>query len=137
MLSQRIGITSKALLSLVGACMVKFSTSVISTWGNINLYILSYFWHQGENITESTNPTILLLTVFPMIIATLFATKLSNKFGYEQTIRVCALVFMLSPLIAAIWFKFYVFVVFCVIIPASSFAIIAIPILNRMWALFP
>ena len=77
-----MGISPKVLITFVGACIVKFSTSVITTWGNINLYILSHFHQEGKHITETTNPTILLITVFPMIFATLAATRLCHKYGH-------------------------------------------------------
>ena len=103
---EKLGITPRVFVTLVGACIVKFSTSVITTWGNINLYILSHFYHQGKEISETTNPVILLITVFPMILATLVATRLCSKYGYENVIKACAFVFLLSPLISALFFKF-------------------------------
>ena len=68
--------------TLLGVVLVKLATGVISCWGSINLYIMSYFYFQGYEITKSTNSLMILFMIIPMSFLTLLATKLSDKFGY-------------------------------------------------------
>lgn len=79
---EKIGIKPRTLKALIGALLLKFSTSITTCWGNINLYFLSEFHNQGARITPQTNSTILLISVIPMVISLAFATKLCNRFGY-------------------------------------------------------
>ena len=72
----------EAKITLLGGILIKLGTSIVSTWGNINLYFLSKFREEGYSITVSTNSIILVLTVFPMILCMLASPYLSKKFGY-------------------------------------------------------
>lgn len=82
MLSEKMGIEYSAFRSLAGGVLLKFSTAVITCWGNINLYYLSEFHYQGAKITKQTNSLILLLSVPFMVLAMLVANKLCYKFGF-------------------------------------------------------
>jgi Na+/melibiose symporter-like transporter len=137
MIFEKYNIKQKTLKSLLGALIIKFSTSVTSCWGNINLYFLSMFYNDGHRITSATNSLILCISVIPMIISLLFATKLCNKFGYVFIIRLCCIIFFISPLVNLFVFSIYSFIIFCVVIPGSAFALSSIPILNCMWSQFP
>lgn len=81
-LFKKICSNPEAKLTLLGGLLIKLGTSIISTWGNINLYFLSEFREEGYSITVSTNSIILVLTVFPMIIAMFASPYLGKKFGY-------------------------------------------------------
>jgi hypothetical protein len=69
-------------LTLIGVVLIKFATGSIITWGSINLYIISYFKYEGFSVSRSTNSIAILLNIIPMAFLILFATKLSEKFGY-------------------------------------------------------
>ena len=136
--SQKKFFCSEAFMSMVGAVLIKLSTSVITCWGNINLYYLSYFREkEGHTITTSTNSVIILIALFPMIIGMLMSPYLCNRFGFIFITRVCAFVFLISPLIMNINFSMYVFVFFCLVLPTLAFAVCTIPVLNCIWTQFP
>ena len=67
----------------------------------------------------------------------LFATKLSERFGYENVVRVSVIVFTLSSMVIYIKFTIMTMVIFSVFLPASAFAISSIPIINALWTQFP
>lgn len=132
-----MNISRDALKTLIGVIMIKLTTGVISSWGSINLYILSYFHHEGVAITSHTNSIVILSVVIPISFLILLATRLSDKFGYETVIRVCAALFLLSPLVIYYKFTFYTLVIFCFFLPACAFAISSIPVINILWTQFP
>lgn len=125
------------MLTVLGVALIKLSTGVISTWGSINLYILSCLYHRGERITPATNSIVLLCSIVPISFIILIANRLSERFGYTRVIRVCAMVFLLSPM--AIYWRFDVLVltVFCVLLPICGFGISSVPIINCLWTQFP
>lgn len=134
---EQIRIRQSPLISLIGAVLIKVSTSITACWGNINLYFLSLFHYQGTKITPQTNSLILLISVIPMIIALIFSTKLCNKFGYQIIIRFCSFIFLITPLTNIFVLNVYTFTIFSIIIPGSMFALGSVPILNSMWTQFP
>lgn len=75
-------ISNEAFRTLLGVLFIKTSTGIVSLWGSLNLYILSYFYAEGSKITALTNSLIVLAVIIPMSIMILFATKISNKIGY-------------------------------------------------------
>lgn len=72
-----------------------------------------------------------------MILGTLYSTKLSNLFGYEIVIRASACIFFISPLVSQFLPSFGVFVICCLVIPATCFSVITVPLLSCMWEYFP
>lgn len=116
--------------------MIQVSTGIVASWGNNNLYFLSYFNQIGQNVSPQTNSYILLATVIPMCFFTLLATTLCDKFGYEFMIKLCSFIFLLSPLIAQIHLTMWFSIIFTVFIPASAFALSTIPVFNTLWGHF-
>lgn len=123
--------------TLAGVILIKLATGVITCWGSLNLYILSYFYHQGVEISSSTNSVIILLNVLPISFLILLATKLCHKFGYLPVIRVCGLIFFLSPFSISLHFNLTLMVLSCILLPVSAYAISSIPIINCLWTQFP
>lgn len=72
-----------------------------------------------------------------MSLVILVATWLSNRFGYERVIRICAAIFFISPLVIHIKFTILTLVIFVLFIPVSAFAISSIPVINCLWTQFP
>lgn len=79
---EKLRIRPATLKALVGALMIKFSTSVTTCWGNINLYFLSQFHYQGSHITPQTNSLILLISVIPMVVSLIYAPHVCKRYGF-------------------------------------------------------
>jgi MFS family permease len=126
-----------AFRSLIGVMLIKFATGAISSWGSVNLYILSYFYHEGVHLGSQTNSIIILFTIIPISFLVMFSTKLSDKFGYENIIIICSLIFVLSPMVIIFKFNFTTMVLCCLFLPASGFSISTIPVINCLWTQFP
>jgi Na+/melibiose symporter-like transporter len=86
-----------AFKTFVGTALIKFATGVIGLWGTINIYFFSYLKHKGTEVTSLTNSVIMLCAIIPASFAVLLSTRLTSRFGYKKIIRICALVFALSP----------------------------------------
>lgn len=68
---------------MIGGILIKIGTGGIKLWGQINVYILSYYYlHDKENF--KINSLDLLCTIFliPNAIMMFYSTKLSIRFGY-------------------------------------------------------
>ena len=126
-----------ALLTLLGASLVKFATGIIGIWGATNIYFFSYLKHHGTNITPFTNSLILLCAIIPSSFAMLFSTRLSKLFGYQSVIRVCGVVFAVVPYIINIRMDLFVLGLCYLVIPVSCLSISSVPVLNCLWSQFP
>lgn len=116
--------------------LIKFSTGSISSWGSINLYILSYLYYHGWDVSPSTNSMMIVVNIIPVSVLVLFATKVCDRFGYEVVIRTCALVYFLSPLVLYFKFNYFTIMLFGMLLPISAFAISTIPVINCLWTQF-
>jgi len=129
--------SDQAYRSLTGAVLIKLATGLITIWGNSNIYYLSWLVGKSVDIRKDANSIILLAAIVPISLLTLIATKISNKYGYESVIKVCAGVFMLSPLFVNFVDSLAGLAFFLVILPGSAFSVSAIPLLNIVWGHFP
>lgn len=77
-----MALNKEALSTLIGVILIKVSTGVLSVWGSLNIYILSYFHGNGVTISPQTNSIIVLFVIVPMSVIILWATKIANKIGY-------------------------------------------------------
>lgn len=130
-------LTCPQLKTLIGSIIIKFSTSVITCWGNINLYLLSAFHHQGTKITPQTNSFILLFSVPFMVIALLVANRLCRSWGHERVIRMGCFLFLVAPMASLVDFGIVTFTIFSILIPGTMYSLISIPVLNCIWTQFP
>ena len=128
---------SDAKKTLIGVVLIKLSTGIISTWGSINLYLLSYFHQQGESVSSSTNSLLLLGIVVPTSLIILIAPAISNRIGYELTIKLCGWIFLVSPQLLIMKTTVLTTWIFGLLIPCSCFAVSTIPLFNCMWTQFP
>lgn len=127
----------EAILTLIGSILIRISNGIVLIWGSTNLYYLSYLKNEGVHITSSTNSHLLLASTIPIAVLTLLATKLSNRFGYEFMVRLCAFVFLISPLIINYLKGVVAFTIFYMILPGAAFTVSTIPLLNIMITQFP
>ena len=125
------------LKTMIGVILIKLATGVVTCWGTINLYILSYFHQLGEQINQSTNSILLLAIILPISVFILFAPKLVEMFGAERVTRTCSIIFFISPLLINLKFTILNLVIFCMIVPTTAFAISMVPIFYCLWTQFP
>jgi len=128
---------SKAKRTLIGASMIKFSSSLSVIWGSVNIYFFSYLKHHGEIIDSTTNSKLLLYAIIPAILSVMIANPFSRLVGYRNAIRTCAILFILSPMVINWKFNLLIFGIFWMIIPILCFCIAGIPLLNCLWTQFP
>jgi MFS family permease len=125
------------IMTLIGAILIRLTNGIVLIWGSTNLYFLSYLYYEGEKVSNSTNSILLLASTVPIAVLTLMATKMANKFGYEFVVRMCAVVFMVSPMMINYVKGIVGFVVFYMVLPGAAFAISTIPLLNILVTQFP
>jgi hypothetical protein len=69
-------------------------------------------------------------------VAVLLSNPFARLVGYKTAIRICAFVFLLSPMIINIHFSIVTFAIFWLVVPLSCFCLGAIPVLNCIWTHF-
>lgn len=117
--------------------LIKIATGIVTIWGNTNIYYLSFLLSRGLPISKDSNSRILLFSILPISIIALMATKLSNRFGSERVIRVCAVMSFLSPFMLNFVDEIWQMALFLTVIPGAAFAVSSIPLLSILWAHFP
>lgn len=125
---------SQKILTLIGSCLINIVFALSSVWGATNIYYLSYFYNRGDNISENTNSEIIIVTVVPLSVILIFSTKICEKLGYINTIKVCSAIFFLSQAFIYLAFNLLIFVIFTLIIPISCLSVSLIPTLNLLWS---
>ena len=127
----------QALITLIGASLIKFATGIIGIWGAVNIYFFSYLYNHGTPITPLTNSIILLCAIVPSAFAMLFSTKLSKLFGYKTVIRICGFIFAVVPYVINIRLNLWILGLCYLVIPVSCLSISGVPVLNCLWSQFP
>lgn len=79
---------------------------------------------------------MMLGAMIPSTISALFSTRFTAAYGYQSVIRVCSIIFTISPLILNIVMNKFVVALFYLYIPVTCFAISSIPVLNCIWSQF-
>jgi hypothetical protein len=120
-------------MTLIGCILINFASGIIPVWGNANLYFLSYFKNNGEDIDKDTNSWILISTVVPMCIFVVFSAKLSKRFGYLTFIKICAYIFFISQLVVYFRYTKITCTIFLMIIPITTITMSFVPLFNSLW----
>lgn len=126
----------EARLCLLGVMLVKFATGMAAIWGTCNIYFFSYFTHQGIEVTAQTNSLILLCALIPTSCAVLLSNPFARLLGYKAAVRICAFLFLLSPIVINWYCTVASFALFWLVIPLSCFCLGAMPVLNCLWSHF-
>jgi MFS family permease len=122
--------------TIVGIMLMKFATGYMSNWGVISLYILSYFHYYGSpiSIKSSTNSLAMVIIVIPVICCFFLSPHIANKIGYVLLIRICAISFLLFPLLSFVNFNFVSFFICNMVIPSCTFSLSFIPLFHCMYS---
>lgn len=124
--------------TMIGVMLIFFGIGFLGDWGIYSIYVLSYYHFHGApvQIKASTNSLMMGILTIPVGVCLIIATKVAARFGYERCIRVCAIQFLLVPLICFFNFSFVVFMIFGLLIPLSGFALSLIPMFHCMYSHF-
>lgn len=129
---------SSATKTIIGVMIVQFASGFTGDWGVISLYILSYYHYYGApvEIKSSTNSLLMIILVIPVIFCLFISTKVANKIGYVQLIRICAISYLIIPLFSYFNFSFIMFVLCNMLGPCCSFTLSLIPLFNCMYSYY-
>ena len=87
--------------------------------------------------TKSTNSILVLCLSIPSSFLVFLGPKLSYQFGFEKTLKIFALLFLISPLFTQISFNLYMVFLFFYMLPLTAFEIGSISLFNCLWSHFP
>lgn len=118
--------------------IVKFASGFTGDWGVISLYILSYFHYYGApiEIKASTNSLLMIILVIPVILCLFISTKIASKIGHALLIRICAISYLVIPLLSFFKFNFVMFILCNMIGPCCSFTLSLIPLFYCMYSYY-
>jgi hypothetical protein len=126
-----------AQMTLIGCCLIKFAGGLSLIWGSCNIYFFSYLKHHGEDINATTNSKLILWALIPLLVTVPMANPFARWVGYQRAIRLCAVIFLLSPMVINLELNLTTFVVFWMVIPITCFMLSGIPLINCLWTQFP
>jgi MFS family permease len=131
-------IFSSSTKTIIGIMLIKFASGFVSDWGVISLYILSYYHYHDSliKITSSTNSLAMIILLLPVIICLVVSTKVADRIGYVQLIKISSVMYFVFPLVSFFNFSLIVFLLCNMIIPTCSFTLSLIPLFNCMYSYY-
>ena len=109
MLSQNL----KGILSIIGSCLFYLVSGSVYSWGNMNIYVSSYFKHVMSDETSITFPAITIISNIFMLIS--FSAK--KCFGFRGLLLFSLLIIFFFTFYSSFSTNFWLF--FC------SFGVVA------------
>ena len=74
---------SKGVLAVIGGCLMHFILGTLYIWGNINIYITSYYRLKGYDINIEFGGWIFPLWTLCQSIGMHLSTKAGDAIGYK------------------------------------------------------
>lgn len=111
----------KANFATFGSCLIHVILGSFYSWGNLNIYIVSYYKNLYPESYDYLNPNIMAF-VFPFMGFLIFATtpfgiSLGNALGFSLASFLLTVFLSISLFISAFMPSFWLFLIFYAIIP--------------------
>ena len=134
---QKIKENSFFIRVTIGYSLLTLLIGSIYTWGQANIYFISYFKDKyNENLSQNS-AILAFLLVFPTLILTPLSLRISKKIGYNRVIKGFPIIFSISVLISSFTRNFYVFFFFYGAITTCMGNVVLCTIIRIMWFKFP
>lgn len=120
----------------IGVFLFKFATGVIILWGQVNIYLMSYFYSFNNALKISRANLLINIATIPTLIAMIFSVQIAQRVGFSLLIRVCSVMFTVGILLSSLTKSFEHFI-FCYLgISGTSYGLACIPSLTCLWSYF-
>ena len=135
-----LGINTKDQSSIrcfVGASFLFFGMGGVLIWGQVSIYIFSFYRQDNENLSIGTTQLILNIAILPITIGMVFSLNLAEKIGFENLIKICGFMYPFGIFCSAFSENFYLFSIFYVALTCTSFSLSCVPIITCLYSHFP
>ena len=103
----------KGVLILVGGCLVHLVLGSFYLWGNINVYVTSYYrLHSDRNLTITVSSALFCLMLLGISIGFFFTLPLAKKLGFRLAAMGEALLIAVCVFVSSYMDNFWLFVMF-------------------------
>ncbi len=122
-------INRKAKLACFGSCLIHIILGSFYSWGNLNIYIVSYFKHLDSDYYAYLNVDITAF-IFPfmgllMFLTTPLGIKIGNSIGFSLSSIFFSILLSVSIFFSAFCQDFWLFVLFYAVIPSILMGILS------------
>ena len=121
----------------LGSSFLALLLGSIYTWGQVNIYFISYFKDKYKESLSQNSAIIAFLLILPILIITPFSLRISKKIGYNRVIKAFPIIFTISVIISSFTQNFYLFFFFYGAIPTYMVIVVLCTIIRIMWFKFP
>lgn len=126
---QKNDLERRAKLSCFGSCLIHMILGSFYSWGNLNVYIVSYFKAINPETYEYLNIDVTAF-IFPFMgffifLTTPFGIKIGNAVGFSLSCIFFSVLLGLSLFLAAFTENFWLFVLFYAILPSIFMGILS------------
>ncbi len=130
--------TPNAKKALIGTCLFKIGCSGVLLWGQLSLYIYSYYFQFPQALETRTELLLFYIALAPCLLCILFSVRIAEKVGYRRLIRICTVIQPVSVIISSfVKEDLNVFMFFYITCSAVAYGLILLPVLNSSWSHFP
>ncbi|KAM3137441.1 hypothetical protein pb186bvf_010414 [Paramecium bursaria] len=119
---------------LIGAILVKIGQALLLTWGKSNVYYYSYYRQFEPDLSVSLNTIPIALMALPLALLSVYSISLGQYFGIVRMIRGCALIQLITLLIAPYQKTYIMFILFFLIIVGLCYSLLVFPLLKCLWS---
>ena len=138
-LFKQIKDNNKDISLIISSIIIFFTYGILSIWGTVNLYIISFYKYSKNDANLNIGKTILFIGLTTPLIAifSLYSIKISEKIGLNNHIRFFTFFYSLSLFLSTFMPNFYLFGTFYLFLPGVfGFGLNYMVILNFMWKKF-
>ena len=126
---QKNDLERRAKLSCLGSCLIHMILGSFYSWGNLNIYIVSYFKAIDPESYDYLNIDVTAF-IFPFMgffifLTTPFGIKIGNAVGFSLSCIFFSVLLGVSLFLAAFTENFWLFVLFYAILPSIFMGILS------------
>lgn len=110
---------------------------IVPTWGNIVVYVTSYFRIYDDSITLSTTFIVFPLTLAMGALSMQLGTLMIDYVHPKLHLFIGGLIFVISVMISAYMINFYLFLLFYAVFAGIGYGIMYMLPLKQAWLFFP
>ena len=108
-----LGNKSKGFLIILGGCLVHLVLGSFYLWGNINVYVTSYYRiYSDHSLTLTVSSALFCLMLLGISIGFFFGMSVSSKFGFRLSALIETLLIAVSIFVSSYMENFWLFVIF-------------------------
>ena len=129
----RISQKTKAILTTIGSCFFYLVLGSSYIWGNISIYVISYYREVTSEITSIIFPMSSILSTFAMWLS----FPVAKYLGYNFTLILATILIFTFLFISSFCGEFWIFFIFFGVLYGSSTGLLYLTLLYNTYKYYP